>query len=102
MRCFSKLLIVVLLFSLVPNLYAGENPPSNLNLKVGENFYFEGNSVSKNVDDKEESMQEIKRTPFYQTTWFITAVSLIVVAGAGTGVYFLTQKDEGEGYKMEW
>lgn len=93
MKYVAKLLILVFIFSIIAPLKAAEKQ-GGINLKVGENFYFEGNVTDSQDDSKEASMAEIKQVPFWETTWFITAVSIIAVAGATTGVYFLAQTDD--------
>ena len=47
-------------------------------------------------------MAEIKRVPFYETTWFIAAVTIVAIAGAGTGIYFLTRTEPPEGNVLVW
>lgn len=76
--------------------------PGSINLKVGENFYFEGKVEQKEDDQKEASMAEIKRVPFYETTWFIATVTIIAIAGAGTGIYFLTKTEPPQGNVIVW
>jgi len=95
------MLVVVAFFS---NLCAQDKTaaPGGVNLKVGENFYFEGKVEQKDDDQKEASMAEIKRVPFYETTWFIAVVSIVVIAGAGTGIYFATKTEPPEGNVLVW
>lgn len=107
MKNVTKLMIVVFLLSLFQGAYAeekkaGGSTGAGVNLKVGQNFYFEGNVVEKEDDQKEASMAEIKKTPFYQTTWFITTVSLVALAGISTGVYFLTANPAPSGNVVSW
>ena len=103
MKVIKNLLIAILVISFVSPAFAQDAAPQGgVNLKVGENFYFEGDISSKEGGDQEESMAEIQRTPFYKSTWFITAVSIIAVAGASTGVYFLTRKEENPGNTVNW
>ncbi len=102
MKVVSKILILVFFFSLLPRAYAEDAKPSSLNLKVGETFYFEGKIAEKEQDSKEESMAEIKSTPFYESTWFLTAASILVVAGASTALYVLTKEPESEGKVITW
>ena len=103
MNRIASLLIVVLLITVVLPVHAQDNSPgAGINLKVGEAFYFEGNIQDNIGDDKEESMAEIMRTPFYRTTWFITAVSVVAIAGAAVGIYFATRTEEPEGRVIEW
>ena len=73
-----------------------------VNLKVGENFFLEGKVEQKEDDQKEASMAEIKRIPFYETTWFIAVVSIVAIAGAGTGIYFLTKTEPAQGNIIVW
>jgi hypothetical protein len=47
-------------------------------------------------------MAEIKRTPFYKSTWFITVVSVVVIAGAAVGIYYGTRTEEPEGNVVEY
>jgi hypothetical protein len=96
------MLVVVAFFS---NLCAQDNAPAapgGVNLKVGENFFFEGKIEQKEDDQKEASMAEIKRVPFYETTWFIAIVSVVAIAGAGTGIYFATKTPAPEGKVLVW
>ncbi len=96
------MLVVVAFFS---NLCAQDNAPAapgGVNLKVGENFFFEGKVDQKDDDQKEASMAEIKRVPFYETTWFIAIVSVVAIAGAGTGIYFATKTEPPEGKVLVW
>ena len=103
MNRIASLLIVVLLVTFVLPVHAQEEAQgSGINLKVGEAFYFEGDIQDKIGDDKEESMAEIMRTPFYKSTWFITAVSVVAIAGAAVGIYFATRTEEPEGKVIEW
>lgn len=105
MKFFTKLLVMVLVFSFVLPAYSQEAAPAQqagVNLKVGENFYFEGNVNDKAADDKEESMAEIQKTPFYKSTWFITVVSVVVIAGAAVGIYYGTRTDDPKGKTIEW
>ena len=102
MKLFSKMLAVIVVLCLFSSMYAEEKQSAGINLKVGENFFFEG-KVSEDADDsKEASMAEIKKTPFYQTTWFIAVVSIVAIAGVGTGIYFLTKEDERSGNVIIW
>ncbi len=96
---------VMIVFLADCSLYAQDNAPAapgSVNLKVGENFYFEGKVEQKEDDQKEASMAEIKRVPFYETTWFIATVTIIAIAGAGTGIYFLTRTEPPRGNVIEW
>lgn len=95
------MLVVLAFFS---NLCAQDRPatPGGVNLKVGETFYFEGRTEQKDDDQKEASMAEIKRVPFYETTWFIAIVSVVAIAGASTGIYFLTRTEPPEGNVLVW
>lgn len=103
MKAITNLLIVVFVVGILTPAYAQDKPQqTGINLKVGENFYFEGNIKENAADDKEESMAEIQRTPFYKSTWFITVVSVVVIAGAAVGIYFGTQVEEPEGKVIEW
>jgi len=103
MNRIASLLIVVLLVSFVFPVHAEEQAQgTGVNLKVGEAFYFEGDIREGAGDGKEESMAEIMRTPFYKTTWFITAVSVVAIAGAAVGIYFATRTEEPEGKVVEW
>ncbi len=105
MKSVTRLLIALFLVIAISNpLFAAEKESSGLNLRVGENFYFEGNvkDAAANSDDKEASMEEIQTVPFYKTTWFITTVSIIAVAGASTAVYFLAQEEDRDGNVVEW
>ncbi|MBR4532873.1 hypothetical protein IKO70_10765 [bacterium] len=126
MKFFSKLLVMVLIVSLVSPVYSqeeqeeeqeqvqeqeqeqGQAPaqeqeqPSGVNLKVGDNFYFEGNVNDKTDDDKEESMAETQSTPFYKQTWFIATVAVVVIAGAAVGIYYGTRTSEPNGKTIEW
>jgi len=103
----SKLVaaLVAVVFCANFSLYAQDPAPAapgSVNLKVGENFYFEGKVEQKDDDQKEASMAEIKRVPFYETTWFIAAVTLVALAGAGTGIYFLTKTEPPQGNVLVW
>ncbi len=118
MKFFSKLLVMVLIVSLVSPVYSQEEQeeeqgqvqeqaqaqeqPSGVNLKVGDNFYFEGNVNDKAEDDKEESMAETQSTPFYKQTWFIATVAVVVIAGAAVGIYYGTRTSEPNGKTIEW
>lgn len=118
MKFFSKLLVMVLIVSLVSPVYSQEEQeeeqgqvqeqaqaqeqPSGVNLKVGDNFYFEGNVNDKAEDDKEESMAETQSTPFYKQTWFIATVAVVVIAGAAVGIYYGTRTSEPDGKTIEW
>ena len=126
MKFFSKLLVMVLIVSLVSPVYSqeeqeeeqeqvqeqeqeqGQAPaqeqeqPSGVNLKVGDNFYFEGNVNDKADDDKEDSMAETQSTPFYKQTWFIATVAVVVIAGAAVGIYYGTRTSEPNGKTIEW
>ena len=125
MKFFSKLLVMVLIVSLVVPVYSQEEgeeqeqeqvqeqeqpqeqpqaqeQPSGVNLKVGDNFYFEGNVNDKADDDKEESMAETQSTPFYKQTWFIATVAVVVIAGAAVGIYYGTRTSEPNGKTIEW
>ena len=75
---------------------------SGVNLKVGDNFYFEGNVNDKADDDKEESMAETQSTPFYKQTWFIATIAVVVIAGAAVGIYYGTRTEEANGKTIEW
>jgi hypothetical protein len=98
MNLIAKVLTIVLIVSFVLPAYSQEAPKqAGINLKVGESFYFEGNIQDKAADEKEESMAEIQKTPFYKSTWFITVVSVVVIAGAAVGIYFGTRTEEPEG-----
>ena len=79
-----------------------QEQPSGVNLKVGDNFYFEGNVNDNANDDKEESMAETQSTPFYKQTWFIATVAVIVIAGAAVGIYYGTKTSEPNGKTIEW
>ncbi|MBO4698574.1 hypothetical protein J5690_03055 [bacterium] len=125
MKLFSKLLVMVLIVSLVVPVYSQEydeeeesgqveaqaqesetaqkpEAASGVNLKVGDNFYFEGNVNDKADDDKEESMAETQSTPFYKQTWFIATVAVVVIAGAAVGIYYGTRTDDSNGKTIEW
>ncbi len=103
MNRIASLLIVVLLVTFVFPVYGDEGDQAGgINLKVGKSFYFEGDIQEQIGDDKEESMAEIMRTPFYRTTWFITTVSVLAIAGAAVGIYFATRTEEPEGRVIEW
>jgi len=103
MKVIKNLLIAILVISFVSPAFAQDAAPQGgVNLKVGENFYFEGDISSKEGGDQEESMAEIQRTPFYKSTWFITAVSVVVIAGAAVGIYYGTRTEEPEGKVIEW
>lgn len=116
MKFFSKLLVMVLIVSLVVPVYSQEaeeaqeaqaaaqeqEQQSGVNLKVGDNFYFEGNVNDNANDDKEESMAETQSTPFYKQTWFIATVAIVVIAGAAVGIYYGTRTSEPEGKVIEW
>ena len=118
MKFFSKLLVMVLIVSLVSPVYSqveqeeeqgqvqeqaqAQEQPSGVNLKVGDNFYFEGNVNDKAEDDKEESMAETQSTPFYKQTWFIATVAVVVIAGAAVGIYYGTRTSEPNGKTIEW
>ncbi|MCK5808129.1 hypothetical protein KAH37_03975 [bacterium] len=95
MKGFTVFLVFSLLVVFALPVQAQQQ--TGINLKVGESFYFEGADKAKKGDGQEESMAEIKRKPFYKSTWFITTVSVVVLAGLGTGLYFLTKKDAPEG-----
>ncbi|MBP5201812.1 hypothetical protein J6253_03640 [bacterium] len=75
---------------------------SGVNLKVGDNFYFEGNVNDNANDDKEESMAETQSTPIYKQTWFIATIAVVVIAGAAVGIYYGTRTSEPEGKVIEW
>jgi len=96
--------LVAVTFFVNMSLYAQDksSAPGGINLKVGENFYFEKNIEQKEDDQKEASMAEIKRVPFYETTWFIATVTIIAIAGAGTGIYFLTRTEPPQGNVIVW
>ncbi len=97
--------VVAIVFFANYALYAQDSTPSapgSVNLKVGESFYFEGKTDQKEDDQKEASMAEIKRVPFYETTWFIATVTIIAIAGAGTGIYFLTKTEAPQGNVIMW
>ena len=123
MKFFSKLLVMVLIVSLVSPAYsqeaedeqevqeaqeaqeaqpAAQEQQSGVNLKVGDNFYFEGNVNDKADDDKEESMAETQSTPIYKQTWFIATVAIVVIAGAAVGIYYGTRTSEPNGKTIEW
>ena len=121
MKFFSKLLVMVLIVSLVSPAYsqeaeedeqevqeaqeaqpAAQEQQSGVNLKVGDNFYFEGNVNDNANDDKEESMAETQSTPFYKQTWFIATIAVVVIAGAAVGIYYGTRTSEPEGKVIEW
>ncbi len=125
MKFFSKLLVMVLIVSLVVPVYSQEEQEeqeqvqeevqeqgqaqeqeqetqSGVNLKVGNNFYFEGNVNDKAADDKEESMAETQSTPIYKQTWFIATVAVVVIAGAAVGIYYGTRTSEPNGKTIEW
>ena len=107
MKFFSKLLVMVLIVSFVVPAYSQEADPeqeqqSGVNLKVGDNFYFEGNVNDNANDDKEESMAETQSTPFYKQTWFIATIAVVVIAGAAVGIYYGTRTSEPEGKVIEW
>ncbi|MGI6393589.1 MAG: hypothetical protein ACOX2F_02465 [bacterium] len=103
MKLFARLLSIVLVISFVTPAYAQDQvPQTGINLKVGESFYFEGNIKDKAADEGEESMAEIQKTPFYKSTWFITVVSAVVIAGAAVGIYYGTRTSEPEGNIVEW
>lgn len=98
MKLIAKLITVVLIVSFAVPAYAQEKAQqTGINLKVGESFYFEGSIKDKAADEKEESMAEIQKTPFYKSTWFITVVSVVVIAGAAVGIYYGTRTEEPEG-----
>ena len=100
MRHMAKLLIFVLFITFITPVYAEGS--GGVNLKVGKTFYFEGNIKEDVNNSKEASMAEIKTVPFYKTTWFVTAVSVMAVAGATTGLYFLTKKGPGPSNTVKW
>lgn len=124
MKLFSKLVVMVLIVSLVLPVYSQEEgefeenaveeqqaepqpepqaeQPSGVNLKVGDNFYFEGNVNDNANDDKEESMAETQSTPFYKQTWFIATVAVVVIAGAAVGIYYGTRTEDANGKTIEW
>lgn len=123
MKLFSKFVVLVLIVSLVVPVYSQEfdeeqeqeqvqeqeqaqepaaEQPSGVNLKVGDNFFFEGNVNDNANDDKEESMAETQSTPFYKQTWFIATVAVIVIAGAAVGIYYGTRTEEANGRTIEW
>ncbi|MBQ3368800.1 hypothetical protein IJG44_07860 [bacterium] len=118
MKFFSKLLVMVLIVSLVSPAYsqeakedeqeaqeaqpAAQEQQSGVNLKVGDNFYFEGNVNDNANDDKEESMAETQSTPIYKQTWFIATVAIVVIAGAAVGIYYGTRTSEPNGKTVEW
>lgn len=95
MKGFTLFLVFTLLVVFALPVQAQQ--PTGINLKVGESFYFEGAADATKGNDQEESMAEIQKKPFYKSTWFITTVSVIALAGLGTGLYFLTKKDDPEG-----
>lgn len=100
-----KMVAMVVLTAFSFALFAQDKSPAapgGVNLKVGENFYFEGKTDAKDDDQKEATMAEIKRVPFYETTWFIATVSILVIAGAGTGIYFLTRTEPPQGNILVW
>lgn len=122
MKFFSKLLVMVLIVCFVVPAYSQEaeeameaqeakeapaaaqeqEQQSGVNLKVGDNFYFEGNVKDNANDDKEESMAETQSTPFYKQTWFIATIAVVVIAGAAVGIYYGTRTSEPEGKVIEW
>lgn len=103
MRFIANLIIAILVISFVFPAYSQEKvQQTGINLKVGESFYFEGSIKDKAADEKEESMAEIQRTPFYKSTWFITVVSVVVIAGAAVGIYYGTRTEEPEGKVIVW
>lgn len=103
MKLIAKLITMVLIVSSALPVYSQEAATqTGINLKVGEGFYFEGNIKDNVADEKEESMAEIQRTPFYKSTWFITVVSVVVIAGAAVGIYYGTRTEEPEGKVIEW
>ncbi|MBP5591120.1 hypothetical protein J6Y50_04600 [bacterium] len=113
MKFFSKLLVMVLIVSFVVPAYSQEaqeaqeavqeqEQQSGVNLKVGDNFYFEGNVNDNANDDKEESMAETQSTPIYKQTWFIATIAVVVIAGAAVGIYYGTRTSEPEGKVIEW
>ena len=122
MKFFSKLLVMVLIVSFVVPAYSQEaedameaqeaqeaqpaaqeqEQPSGVNLKVGDNFYFEGNVNDNANDDKEESMAETQSTPIYKQTWFIATIAVVVIAGAAVGIYYGTRTSEPNGKTVEW
>lgn len=115
MKIFSKLLVMVLIVCFVVPAYSQEaqeaqegqeaaqqEQQSGVNLKVGDNFYFEGNVNDNANDDKEESMAETQSTPFYKQTWFIATIAVVVIAGAAVGIYYGTRTSEPEGKVIEW
>jgi hypothetical protein len=129
MKFFSKLIVIVMIVSFVVPAYsqdmedaqeseeeaveqeaAQEEEPAaaeqesdgGVNLKVGDNFYFEGNVNDNANDDKEESMAETQSTPFYKQTWFIATVAVVVIAGAAVGIYYGTRTSEPNGKTIEW
>jgi flagellar basal body-associated protein FliL len=127
MKLFSKFVVLVLIVSLVVPVYSQEfdedqeqeqaqeqepaqesepeqasEQPSGVNLKVGDNFFFEGNVNDNANDDKEESMAETQSTPFYKQTWFIATVAVVVIAGAAVGIYYGTRTGEDSGRTVEW
>lgn len=103
MKLIAKLITAVLIVSFAVPAYSQDTvPQTGINLKVGESFYFEGNIKDNVADEKEESMAEIQRTPFYKSTWFITIVSVVVIAGAAVGIYYGTKTEEPEGKVIVW
>lgn len=110
MKFFSKLLVMVLIVSFVVPAYSQEaqeaaqeqEQQSGVNLKVGDNFYFEGNVNDNANDDKEESMAETQSTPIYKQTWFIATIAVVVIAGAAVGIYYGTRTSEPNGKTIEW
>lgn len=103
MKSFTKLLVMLLITSFAVPVYSQDAAQqTGINLKVGESFYFEGNVKESEADAKEESMAEIQRTPFYKSTWFITIVSVAVIAGAAVGIYYGTKTEEPNGRTIEW
>lgn len=105
MKFFSKLIVMVLVLSFVVPAYsqeAKEAQEAGVNLKVGENFYFEGNVNDNANDDKEESMAETQSTPIYKQTWFIATIAVVVIAGAAVGIYYGTRTSDPNGKTIEW
>ncbi|MFO7735024.1 MAG: hypothetical protein R6W70_02280 [bacterium] len=100
MRNLIKVFSVIFLLIFTINISA--QGAGGLDLKIGENIYLEGEISEMDAEGKEASMREVRRKPFYETTWFITTVSIIAIAGATTGLYFLTQEDPPPENTINW